>query len=675
MIKAQQILESISKVLRLDERNMYDTEGVDYWIKEKFYVVDEPIQKWLETRLRKYVINDFPDVKVIDHSFTSPVRRLPDWVEQAIQNGEEVVYFDAGTREVRELKDQISHVIDYFEYMLANYNEIDPRLRVRNLLDISVPDAIRKSEEWTRWMNKREFGNEEGGYEEVLRVGNYKWLRLLSTAQLNYEGKEMQHCVGSYAHNVSSRSCEIFSLRDSNDEPHVTIEYRPSSDEVNQIKGKQNKAPIEKYWDATIQFLQFGAKKGWFKKFKELENVGAVLHNGEVYPEDEAPEEYQLTKGLADAVKRRDKNRVLELLKRGASVDAIVSDQDETILMVASVWYGNTEIIDIILDGHPNLEAEDDNGNTAIFYANDADVAEKLRKAGANLHHKNKRGNTAFTNLSPVLSSVYSSSIDEDLLKFFLRHGFDIDEKDGSGNTLLYNTLSRNSIETANILVKYGADVDFVGNNGETLLQKNSSLVMSSEGSPPVLEFLVTRGADPNTPIEYDGTILIARLTRGDHFTAHLLLDRGADPNVVDTYNRTPLYHAISKCGRGIGMGGEQAVVDIVEHLIKRGADVNKKSSTSPDYSPLRVCFECGYATVAEILLKNGANPFLDWTSPYAAALGTGKKAEEFVRLLLDYEVDLTVKDQEGWSGLDYIEYHGTEKMKDMARSSTEENR
>jgi ankyrin repeat protein len=665
MITAHHILESISQIFRLDERNMYDTEAVDYWIKQKFYVVDKSIQDWLETRLRKYIINDFPDVRIIDHSFTSPIRRLPDWVEQAVNRGEEVVYFEAGTREVRELQDQISHVIDYFEYMLANYNEIDPRLRVRNLLDISVPDAIRKSEEWTRWMNKKEFGNEEGGYEEVLKIGGYKWLRLLSAAQLNYEGKEMQHCVGSYAHTVASQSCEIFSLRDSNDEPHVTIEYRPSHDEVYQIKGKQNKAPVEKYWDATIQFLQLGVKKGWFKKFKELENVGAILYDGEIYSEQDAPEEYQLTQGLVDAVKKRDRKRVLELIEMGADVNTVVSFQDETLLMVVTSW-GDPKILEKVLDGNPDLEAEDYHGNTALFFVTSADVAEMLLRAGAKLNHKNKRGSSPFAGIM----TSYDFDDSEDLVKIFLKYGSKVDEKDGYGNTAFYNAVSHSNLKMARVLVERGADVDAIGNNGETLLQKNSSLVMSSEGSPPVLEFLVTRGANPNTPIDYDGTILIARLTRGDHFTAHLLLDRGADPNAVDHYNRTPLYHAVTKCGQGIGMGGEQTVVDIVEYLIKRGADVNKKSSTSPDYSPLRMCFERGYVTVAEILLKNGANPFLDWTSPYAAALGTGKKAEDFVRLLLDYEIDLTVKDHEGWSGLDYIDHHGSEKMKEMVRAS-----
>lgn len=44
---------------------------------------------------------------------------------------------------------------------------------------------------------------------------------------LEYEGKVMGHCVGSYCPQVASGQKRIFSLRDAKGEPHVTIEVRP----------------------------------------------------------------------------------------------------------------------------------------------------------------------------------------------------------------------------------------------------------------------------------------------------------------------------------------------------------------------------------------------------------------------------------------------------------------
>jgi hypothetical protein len=45
-------------------------------------------------------------------------------------------------------------------------------------------------------------------------------------AALRYEGDTMSHCVGSYCDDVLAGRTEIFSLRDSKGEPHVTIEVR-----------------------------------------------------------------------------------------------------------------------------------------------------------------------------------------------------------------------------------------------------------------------------------------------------------------------------------------------------------------------------------------------------------------------------------------------------------------
>jgi hypothetical protein len=47
---------------------------------------------------------------------------------------------------------------------------------------------------------------------------------------LDYEGKAMGHCVGSYCDEVSEGNKKIYTLRDKKGEPHVTIEVVPSDD-------------------------------------------------------------------------------------------------------------------------------------------------------------------------------------------------------------------------------------------------------------------------------------------------------------------------------------------------------------------------------------------------------------------------------------------------------------
>ncbi len=64
----------------------------------------------------------------------------------------------------------------------------------------------------------------------------------LQQCDLDAEGNAMGHCVGGYD---LSQGKKIYSLRDARNKPHVTIEIE--NNEVEQIKGKQNEPPVEKY--------------------------------------------------------------------------------------------------------------------------------------------------------------------------------------------------------------------------------------------------------------------------------------------------------------------------------------------------------------------------------------------------------------------------------------------
>lgn len=117
--------------------------------------------------------------------------------------------------------------------------------------------AIEASEAWHKAM-------EEAGAGQVYTEGNKfivygpKWKnkewngwtikRIYSKNDLEVEGNEMQHCVGSYADMVDAENTAIYSLRDPQNKPHVTIEESPpGSHEINQIQGKQNREPIKEY--------------------------------------------------------------------------------------------------------------------------------------------------------------------------------------------------------------------------------------------------------------------------------------------------------------------------------------------------------------------------------------------------------------------------------------------
>ena len=128
---------------------------------------------------------------------------------------------------------------------------------------------------------------------------------------LKYEGDTMGHCVGGYCDDVASGRSKIYSLRDAKGQPHVTVEVAPGqgfagkktreeyeaflrghetphseeeiaqalqdldkggawSPRIQQIKGKQNKAPNPEY----LPFVQDFVKSGQWSDVGDLQNSG-----------------------------------------------------------------------------------------------------------------------------------------------------------------------------------------------------------------------------------------------------------------------------------------------------------------------------------------------------------------------------------------------------------------
>lgn len=72
---------------------------------------------------------------------------------------------------------------------------------------------------------------------------------------LDVEGDKMGHCVGGYCDEVAAGSVTIYSLRDRRNEPHATIEVS-SGGGVDQIKGKGNSKPKDRYAKMILQWLR-----------------------------------------------------------------------------------------------------------------------------------------------------------------------------------------------------------------------------------------------------------------------------------------------------------------------------------------------------------------------------------------------------------------------------------
>lgn len=90
--------------------------------------------------------------------------------------------------------------------------------------------------------------------------------RLTTRAQLQFEGEQMHHCVGSYFDDVAGGTSQILSLRDPEGGPHGTFEVTYVSDDpdpddpmdwyIEQFRGKTNEPIKPEYRRRARAFLQ-----------------------------------------------------------------------------------------------------------------------------------------------------------------------------------------------------------------------------------------------------------------------------------------------------------------------------------------------------------------------------------------------------------------------------------
>lgn len=129
----------------------------------------------------------------------------------------------------------------------------------------------------------------------------------------------MQHCSGDeqqgYISGIKDKELELWSLRDSNNEPHCTVEYEVGEKEIKQIKGKNNKGIIPKYVPYVREFLELQQKEKKISKFNkhDLTQSGILVQKGIWYNVYRLPENFTV---LGD-LRLFDMNKYVTYLPKG----------------------------------------------------------------------------------------------------------------------------------------------------------------------------------------------------------------------------------------------------------------------------------------------------------------------------------------------------------------------
>jgi ankyrin repeat protein len=153
-------------------------------------------------------------------------------------------------------------------------------------------------------------------------------------------------------------------------------------------------------------------------------------------------------------------------------------------------------------------------------------------------------------------------------VRSLLQKKADVNAPQVDGTTALHWAVRADDLETADLLIRAGANVAAANRSGVTPLR-----LAATNGTAAMVEKLITAGADPNASLsQFGDTALMLAARTGRVDSVKMLLDHGAQVNAIETWGgTTPLMWAVA-----------DGHLETVKILIARGASVNARSYFVP---------------------------------------------------------------------------------------------
>jgi ankyrin repeat protein len=215
----------------------------------------------------------------------------------------------------------------------------------------------------------------------------------------------------------------------------------------------------------------------------------------------------------------------------------------------------------------------------------------------------------------------------------------DVNARQPDGATAIAWAAHWDDLQTADLLIHAGADVNLANDHGVSPLW-----LACTNGSAAMVEKLLKAGADPNAALRLSGeTALMSCARTGNVEAVRWLLEHGADVNSRESWReQTALMWAVA-----------EKHADVAEALLKQGAGVNAR--TRSGFTALMFAAQQGHQESAEVLLAAGAN-VNDATPQGMTALliagASGRPA--LAETLLNRGADPNSADNRGYTALHY---------------------
>jgi len=354
---------------------------------------------------------------------------------------------------------------------------------------------------------------------------------------------------------------------------------------------------------------------------------------------------------LALACENANADLVTRLLQAGADPSASV-ETGETVLM-GCARTGNDEAVRALIAAGAAVNARESHENqTALMWAaarGHVEVVRRLLRHGADVRARSK-----------VRRQVISRRLQSELRYGELgrRYGTDAEETQIGGFTPLLFAARQGHVAVARLLLDGGADVNDRAPDGSSAL-----VVATHSGHRVLTKFLLSRGANTNTATA-GYTALHAAVLTGDLEVVEALLAHGARPDAQVT-----LATRVTRNGQVLMLG---------EHLL--GATPLALAAKFTESDILRTLLAAGGDV--HLPLKNGWTPLMlaagaSWRYAVwdrrdrAVAKAPAFQAQmydeagtlEAVRILLDEDAELNLRDDDGNTALHYLVDKGFDEV------------
>jgi len=238
---------------------------------------------------------------------------------------------------------------------------------------------------------------------------------------------------------------------------------------------------------------------------------------------------------------------------------------------------------------------------------------------------------------SPLLEAAKNQ--DSKAVRSLLNRKVDVNARSSDGSTALLWLAHANEVDTAELLLKAGADANAANDFQVTPLSQ--ACLNASAG---FVRLLLKSGANPNTPIATGETPLMTCAKTGNSDAVRLLIEYGASVNAKEpSQNQTALMWAAAESHPAVVSALIAAHADLKAHskqgftpihfaarvgdlesvklLLAAGVDMNLLTQGDVDensrtaaagYTPLLIAMLRAQADVAQYLLDHGADPNID---------------------------------------------------------------